>query len=398
MRKTHPLRRVVLAGAATVSGIVLLLSLKPGSDSDSEAVGGAAPGQSIGAQESAQGGAQAIGSGSFTGDAADTQYGPVQVRLTVNGGKVTKAEAVQNPTGGQSTQINNNAIPKLNQAAVAAGTADIDAVSGATYTSAGYKKSLQSALDKAAAQGGGSGQGAGGGGAAQAQTVTGDVADTQYGPVQVRITVNGGKITKAEAVQTPTGGQSTQITGNSVPKLNQAAVAAGTADIDAVSGATYTSAGYKKSLQSALDKVKPAGGGAESGSGAEAGAGASPSAPAAGGDAGAEAGAGAGAGAGQDAGGGVTNGTGTVTGAVAQTEYGPVQVRITMRDGKIVQAAVVQAPSGGKSTQVSNNAVPKLNQQTVAAGSADIDAVSGATYTSAGYKKSLQSALDQAGV
>ncbi|MEV1082928.1 FMN-binding protein [Streptomyces sp. NPDC050211] len=397
MRKTHPLRRVVLAGAATVSGIVLLLSLKPGSDSGSEAVGGAAPGQSIGAQESAQGGAQAIGTGKFTGDAADTQYGPVQVRLTVNGGKITKAEAVQNPTGGQSTQINNNAIPKLNQAAVAAGTADIDAVSGATYTSEGYKKSLQSALDKAAAQGGGSGQGAGGGGAAQAQTVTGDAADTQYGPVQVRITVNGGKITKAEAVQQPTGGQSTQINGNAVPKLNQAAVAAGTADIDAVSGATYTSTGYKKSLQSALDKVKPAGGGAEAGSGAEAGAGASPSAPAAGGDAGADAGAGAGAG--QDAGGGgVSNGTGTVTGEVAQTEYGPVQVRITMREGKIVQAAAVQAPSGGKSTQVSNNAVPKLNQQTVAAGSADIDAVSGATYTSAGYKKSLQSALDQAGV
>ncbi|WP_155060462.1 FMN-binding protein [Streptomyces blattellae] len=393
MRKTHPLRRVVLAGAATVSGIVLLLSLKPGSDSGSEAVGGVAPGQSIGAQESAQGGAQAIGTGTFTGDAADTQYGPVQVRLTVSGGKITKAEAVQNPTGGQSTQINDNAIPKLNQAAVAAGSADIDAVSGATYTSTGYKQSLQSALDKAAAQGGGSAEGGAGGGAAQAQTVTGDVADTQYGPVQVQITVDGGKITKAEAVQTPTGGQSTQVTSNAVPKLNQAAVAAGTADIDAVSGATYTSAGYKQSLQSALDKVEPAGGGAEAGSGAEADAGAAPS-PSAPADAGAD----AGAGAGQDAGGGVTNGTGTVTGEVVQTEYGPVQVRITMRDGEIVQAAAVQAPSGGRSTTVSNDAVPKLNQETVAAGSADIDAVSGATYTSAGYKESLQSALDQAGV
>ncbi|MFI9763602.1 FMN-binding protein [Streptomyces sp. NPDC051963] len=386
MRKTHPLRRVVLAGAATVSGIVLLLSLKPGSDSGAESVGGAAPGQSIGAQESAQGGAQAIGSGSFTGDVADTQYGPVQVKLTVSDGKITKAEAVQAPSGGQSTQITGNAVPKLNQAAVTAGTADIDAVSGATYTSAGYKKSLQSALDKAAAQGG-SAQDAGGG-AAQAQTVTGDVADTQYGPVQVRITVNGGKITKAEAVQAPSGGQSTQITGNAVPKLNQAAAAAGTADIDAVSGATYTSAGYKKSLQSALDKVKPA---EESGTGAEAGAGAaaspSPSATA-----------GAGAGAGQGASGGVSNGTGTVTGKVSQTEYGPVQVRITLRNGKIIQAAAVQAPSGGRSTQVSNNAVPKLNQETVAAGSADIDSVSGATYTSAGYKKSLQSALDEAGV
>ncbi|WP_254390730.1 FMN-binding protein, partial [Streptomyces sp. AC550_RSS872] len=128
---------------------------------------------------------------------------------------------------------------------------DIDAVSGATYTSAGYKESLQSALDKAQASAGSS-QGSG---AAQAATVTGDAVQTQYGAVQVRITVNGGKITKAGTVQAPKGGQSDQITANAVPKLNQAAVAAGTADIDAVSGATYTSAGYKESLQSALDQA-----------------------------------------------------------------------------------------------------------------------------------------------
>ncbi|MGW6908144.1 FMN-binding protein, partial [Streptomyces sp. NPDC054940] len=157
----------------------------------------------------------------------------------------------------QSTNITANAVPKLNQAAVAAGSADIDAVSGATYTSAGYKESLQSAIDKAQASAG-SAQGSGSegsGGAAQASTVTGSVAQTQYGPVQVRITVAGGKITKAETVQAPSGGQSTNITANAVPKLNQAAVAAGSADIDAVSGATYTSAGYKESLQSALDQA-----------------------------------------------------------------------------------------------------------------------------------------------
>ncbi|KOG20488.1 FMN-binding protein, partial [Streptomyces viridochromogenes] len=94
-----------------------------------------------------------------------------------------------------------NAVPKLNQAAIAAGTADIDAVSGATYTSAGYKKSLQSALDKARASAGSQGSGSQGSGAAQAAAVTGKAVQTQYGAVQVRITVNGGKITKAEAVQ-----------------------------------------------------------------------------------------------------------------------------------------------------------------------------------------------------
>ncbi|MEU5524764.1 FMN-binding protein [Streptomyces sp. NPDC093250] len=256
MRKSHPVRRAVLATAATVSGIVLLLSLKPASDPGSaEAAGGAVPP----AAAQPQGGSQPIGDGTVTGDAASTQYGAVQVRLTVSGGKITKAEAVQAPKGGQSDQITSNSVPRLNQAAVAAQSAEIDTVSGATYTSTGYKKSLQSALDKAraaGAQGSSSGSGdGGGGGAGEARTVTGDAAQTQYGPVQVRITVSGGKITKAEAVQAPKGGQSDQITSNSVPRLNQAAVTAGSAEIDTVSGATYTSTGYKQSLQSALDKA-----------------------------------------------------------------------------------------------------------------------------------------------
>ncbi|GAA2553908.1 MULTISPECIES: FMN-binding protein [Streptomyces] len=259
MRKSHPVRRAVLATAATVSGIVLLLSLKPASDPGSAAAGGAAP---PAAAQSPQGGARPIGNGTVTGDAARTQYGAVQVRLTVSGGKITKAEAVQAPGGGQSDRITSNAVPRLNQAAVAAQSADIDAVSGATYTSAGYKKSLQSALDKARAAGSagssgpaGSGQDSGSAGSARARTVTGSAARTQYGPVQVRITVSGGKITEAEAVQAPGGGQSDRITSNAVPRLNQAAVAAQSADIDAVSGATYTSAGYKQSLQSALDRA-----------------------------------------------------------------------------------------------------------------------------------------------
>ncbi|MET9991821.1 FMN-binding protein [Streptomyces mutabilis] len=256
MRKSHPVRRAVLAGAATVSGIVLLLSLKPASDPGSaSAAGGAAPPV---AAQSPQGG-RGAGAGTVTGDAADTQYGPVQVRLTVNGGKITGAEAVRAPRGGQSDQVTAEAVPKLNRAAVAAGSADIDAVSGATYTSAGYKRSLQSALDKVAeaagSDGQGAGAGAGGGGGQGTRTLTGSVAQTQYGPVQVRVTVSGGKITGAEAVRAPEGGQSDQVTAEAVPKLNRAAVAAGSAVIDAVSGATYTSAGYKQSLQSALDQA-----------------------------------------------------------------------------------------------------------------------------------------------
>ncbi|WP_330345745.1 FMN-binding protein [Streptomyces longwoodensis] len=259
MRKSHPIRRVVLTTAATVSGIVLLLSLKPGSDPASAAAG-AAPGAPGAVQESAQGGAGAAAGSTVTGDAAQTQYGVVQVRLTVAGGKITKAEAVQAPKGGRSDSVTADAVPKLNQEAVAAQGADIDAVSGATYTSAGYRQSLQSAIDKAKAApapapSAPASQGAGGAAAGAARTVTGAVAQTQYGPVQVRVTVSGGRITAADAVQAPKGGESDQKTALAVPRLNREAVAAGSADIDSVSGATYTSEGYKKSLQSALDRA-----------------------------------------------------------------------------------------------------------------------------------------------
>ncbi|MFC8518818.1 FMN-binding protein [Streptomyces sp. NPDC057257] len=260
MKKSHPIRRVVLATAATVSGVVLLLSLKPASDPGAQAAG-AAPQQTAAAQESPQGGSSAAGAANGTVDGAvvQTEYGNVQVRLTVAGGKITKAEAIQAPKGGTSDQKTALSIPKLTQETVAAQSAQIDSVSGATYTSNGYKQSLQSALDKMKAsstpsQSASSGSGSAGG-AAQAKTVTGKVVQTQYGPVQVRITVANGKITQADAVQAPKGGTSDAKTALSVPRLNQEAVAAGSAQIDSVSGATYTSNGYKQSLQSALDQA-----------------------------------------------------------------------------------------------------------------------------------------------
>ncbi|MGW7546644.1 FMN-binding protein [Streptomyces sp. NPDC054770] len=261
MRKSHPIRRVVLATAATVSGVVLLLSLKPSSDPASASAAGAAPSAAAAGQESPQGGTGAAGSTTVDGDATQTQYGVVQVRLTVANGKITQAQAIQAPKGGTSDQKTALSVPQLNKETVAAQSANIDSVSGATYTSTGYKQSLQSALDKmkeasaSSSSSSGSSSSSSGSAQAQAKTVTGQVAQTQYGPVQVRITVSGGKITKAEAVQAPSGGTSDQKTALSVPKLNQEAVAAGNATIDSVSGATYTSTGYKQSLQSALDQA-----------------------------------------------------------------------------------------------------------------------------------------------
>ena len=84
-----------------------------------------------------------------TGDAVDTRYGAAQVRVTISGGKITNVEALQlQGNDPKSVQISSSAEPTLQQEALQAQSADIDAVSGATFTSASYAQSLQSALDK----------------------------------------------------------------------------------------------------------------------------------------------------------------------------------------------------------------------------------------------------------
>jgi uncharacterized protein with FMN-binding domain len=87
----------------------------------------------------------------------------------------------------------------------------------------------------------------------------------------------------------------------------------------------------------------------------------------------------------------------TVTGAAWPTIYGPVQVRITVRGGRITAVTALEYPvDTPRDEQINQYAIPQLNSETLAAGNARIDAVSGATYTSQGYIASLQNALDQA--
>ena len=95
----------------------------------------------------------------------------------------------------------------------------------------------------------------GAGGTAAATTVDGPVVDTQFGPVQVRIAVAAGRITDVVALQLPTGRHSGQISSYAGPVLRQEALRAQSAQIDTVSGATYTSDAYAQSLQAALDKA-----------------------------------------------------------------------------------------------------------------------------------------------
>ncbi|MFI7304937.1 FMN-binding protein [Micromonospora aurantiaca] len=94
---------------------------------------------------------------------------------------------------------------------------------------------------------------------------------------------------------------------------------------------------------------------------------------------------------------GGTTGSGTATGSVAQTRWGPVQVRITVTGGKITDVVAVQVPDGNhRDQEINDYAVPILRQEVLAAQSARIDTVSGATVTSDGYRESLQSAIDAA--
>jgi len=90
-----------------------------------------------------------LADGTYTGATANNRYGPVQVQITVTGGKITAAVAVQTPTDRRSVSINDQATPILASEVVSAQSATIDTVSGATYTTNSYKASLQSAIDLA---------------------------------------------------------------------------------------------------------------------------------------------------------------------------------------------------------------------------------------------------------
>jgi len=198
VRKKHPFRHALLATVGTVSGIVLLLALKPTTDpspaqaepaitssaatsptpaaslhapsaspspsktpkkkrpsspsasAQSSHTASAAPTRTSSAPSAPKTTAAAPTTRTVTGATAQTKYGPVQVRITLTGSKITGATAVQSPDEtARSKDINSTAVPKLNQETLQAQSADIDTVSGATYTSAGYRQSLQSALDRA---------------------------------------------------------------------------------------------------------------------------------------------------------------------------------------------------------------------------------------------------------
>ena len=165
------MRRVILAVTGTIAGLVALLSFKSHLPSSPVAAttggsGGSSASSSPSAAPSSKGGGQTevvpgafpqgsiasnlpAGETAVDGNVANTAYGPVQIQLIERNGKIVKVAVLKQPTNTlHDIQIGVAAFPKLISETLAAQNGKIDAVSGATYTSAGYIQSLQSALDK----------------------------------------------------------------------------------------------------------------------------------------------------------------------------------------------------------------------------------------------------------
>ena len=91
--------------------------------------------------------------------------------------------------------------------------------------------------------------------------------------------------------------------------------------------------------------------------------------------------------------------SGTFKGDTSQTRWGPVQVQVTLTNGKITDVTTLQYPNGDrKSLNISNQVIPWLQEETLQVQSANISGISGATYTSMGFQSSLASALQKAGM
>jgi uncharacterized protein with FMN-binding domain len=171
------MRRITLWGLSTLTTLVLLFSYHTSTSSRSAAAtapviaqaaprpsstssattpspsstpSSSSPSSSSSSSPSSSPSSSSSAAKTYDGDAVGTQYGDVQVQITVAGGKITAAQVLQVPWNDHRDQeINSYAVPVLNSEVVQAQSANIDMVSGATFTSDGYIQSLQSAIDQA---------------------------------------------------------------------------------------------------------------------------------------------------------------------------------------------------------------------------------------------------------
>ena len=146
------MRRITLWLFSTVAALVLLFSYRTSTNSGGTAatISAATAPATTGTAGTPSGSGTSGGAKTYSGSVAQTRWGPVQVTITVSGGKITSVAVPTYPNGNnRDEEINAYALPVLTQETLTAQNANIDTVSGATVTSAGYLQSLQSALDAA---------------------------------------------------------------------------------------------------------------------------------------------------------------------------------------------------------------------------------------------------------
>lgn len=158
----RPTKTGIITASATAIGIAAVIACSPTPQGTSVATTAATGSTTGGASSSTTAATEATSetttettadaspaSATYLGDAYDTPYGPMQVQATVLDGVITDITWVQLPSDGHSQRINDSAAPTLVTEALEAQSADVASVSGATYTSDGFKSSLQSALTQA---------------------------------------------------------------------------------------------------------------------------------------------------------------------------------------------------------------------------------------------------------
>ena len=177
---------------------------------------------------------EAGAAGVLTGT-ADGFGGPITVSVTMDGDEIAAVEVVSNS---ETPEIAGAALEQIPAAIVAANSADVDIVSGATYTSNGIINAVKNALESAGSAGG---------------ALTG-TADGFMGPITVSVTMDGDTITAVEVVSNS---ETPEIAGAALEQIPAAIVAANSPDVDVVSGATYTSNGIINAVKNAISGTSP---------------------------------------------------------------------------------------------------------------------------------------------
>ena len=139
------LRRIAIIATGTIGGVVAVVAYHPPSLTPVSTIGVATSTPTTGTTKPTSG-----ASGIYSGSTAQTAWGPVQVQITVSGGQITAAKALQWPNGDRRSQsIAQQSIPYLIQQTLTTKSANVLGVSGASYTSDGWRRSLASARSKA---------------------------------------------------------------------------------------------------------------------------------------------------------------------------------------------------------------------------------------------------------